>query len=96
MGKKRYIAEHLLAELDGNLDKAIKKVQNGAFDDIPDPVEQSELMWPLFEEFTGLKKDIVEYANFDQQMRDIIDIISKFPQYKCAKSIQKLLRKSQT
>ena len=40
MGAKRFIAHHLMDHLDAKLDRAIQKVKDGEFDDIPDPVQE--------------------------------------------------------
>ena len=40
MGAKRFIAHHLMDHLDTKLDRAIQKVKDGEFDDIPDPVKE--------------------------------------------------------
>ena len=40
MGAKRFIAHHLMDHLDAKFDRAIQKVKDGAFDDIPDPVQE--------------------------------------------------------
>ena len=75
MGAKRFIATHLMEHLDGQLDEAISKVKRGDFNDIPDPIQQSAELWPLFEEFTLLRKDIRKYDNFSQTIRDKFETI---------------------
>ena len=75
MGSKRFIAQHLMTDLNNRFDEAIEKVKQGYFDDIPDPVQQSEELWPLFEEFTVLRKDIKKYDNFTQNVMDKFEVI---------------------
>ena len=55
-------------------------MKRGDFDSIPDPIQQSAELWPLFEEFTGFRKDVFKFDNFSQTMRDKFELIG--PQIK--------------